>query len=35
MAVLPLIHDPPAGVPVNVIVAPTHTMPGPEIVAEE
>lgn len=35
IVVLPLIHEPPDGVPDNVIAAPTHKEVGPDMVAEE
>ena len=31
VAVVPLSHVPPEGVPVSVVVAPSHTASGPEI----
>jgi len=33
--VLPDVHEPPDGLPVRLIVEPTHTMLGPEILAPE
>lgn len=33
IAVLPLVQKPPVGVPLSVMDEPTHTVPGPEMVA--